>query len=76
MHVAAPSRQCAIELAWLWLRRQPGNALACWYRTRVGTTTGRLRRIVLVALARKLIVALRRYLQSGIVPEGALLKAA
>jgi transposase len=72
----ARARRCAIELAWLWLRHQPGSALACWYRTRVGTMTGRMRRITLVALARKLIVALWRYLQSGIVPEGAELKAA
>ena len=72
----ARARRCAIELAWLWLRHQPGSALACWYRTRVGTMTGRMRRIALVALARKLIVALWRYLQSGIVPEGAELKVA
>ena len=72
----ARARRCAIELAWLWLRHQPGSALACWYRTRVGTMTGRMRRIALVALARKLIVALWRYLQNGIVPEGAVLKAA
>lgn len=72
----ARARRCAIELAWLWLRHQPGSALACWYRTRVGTMTGRMRRIALVALARKLIVALWRYLQNGVVPEGAVLKAA
>jgi len=72
----ARARRCAIELAWLWLRHQPGSALACWYRARVGTMTGRMRRIALVALARKLIVALWRYLQKGIVPEGAALKAA
>src|SRR5262249_37513903 len=68
--------RCAIELAWLWLRHQPRSALAGWYRTRVGTMTGRMRRIALVALARKLIVALWRYLQTGTVPEGAVLKAA
>lgn len=72
----ARARRCAIELAWLWLRHQPDSALACWYRTRVGTMTGRMRRIALVALARKLIVALWRYLHTGIVPEGAALKAA
>jgi transposase len=71
----ARARRCAIELAWLWLRHQPGSALAGWYRTRVGTMTGRMRRIALVALARKLIVALWRYLQTGTVPEGAVLKA-
>jgi transposase len=72
----ARARRCAIELAWLWLRHQPGSALACWYRARVGTMTGRMRRIALVALARKLIVALWRYLQNGIVPEGAVIEAA
>jgi transposase len=56
----ARARRCAIELAWLWLRHQPGSALAG--RTRIGTMTGRMRRIALVALARKLIVALWRYL--------------
>jgi transposase len=71
----ARARRCAIELAWLWLRHQPGSALPGWYRTRVGTMTGRMRRIALVALARKLIVALWRYLQTGTVPEGAVLKA-
>ena len=72
----ARARRCAIECAWLWLRHQPDSALAKWYRTRVGTMTGRMRRIALVALARKLIVALWRYLQTGIVPEGAALKVA
>jgi len=71
----ARARRCAIELAWLWLRHQPGSALAGWYRTRIGTMTGRMRRIALVALARKLIVALWRYLQTGTLPEGAVLKA-
>jgi transposase len=71
-----PRARCmAIELAWLWLRHQPGSALAAWFRTRVGGAKGRLRRIMAVALARKLIVALWRYLVDGIVPEGAAFKA-
>jgi transposase len=69
------ARRTAIELAWLRLRHQPGSALAHWFRERVGTARGRMRRIMLVALARKLIVALWRYLSEGLVPAGAELKA-
>ena len=68
------ARRAAIELAWLWLRHQPGSALARWFHERVGTGTGRMRRIMLVAMARKLIVALWRYVTLGSVPEGAVLK--
>jgi transposase len=69
------ARRCAVELAWLWLRHQPGSSLARWFQARVGVTKGRLRRIILVALARKLICALWRYVSVGVVPEGAVLKA-
>jgi transposase len=69
------ARRTAIELAWLWLRHQPGSLLAQWFRHRVGTTRGWMRRIILVALARKLIIALWRYLSDGLVPDGAELKA-
>jgi transposase len=47
-------RTTGIELAWLWLRYQPDSDLSVWFRTRVGTTKGRIRRIAIVALARKL----------------------
>jgi transposase len=67
-------RTTGIELAWLWLRYQPDSDLSVWFRTRVGTTKGRIRRIAIVALARKLLVALWRYLETGVVPEGAVLK--
>ena len=69
------ARRTAIELAWLWLRHQPGSTLVRWFHERVGTARGRMRRIMLVALARKLIIALWRYLSDGLVPEGAQLKA-
>ena len=69
------ARRTAIELAWLWLRHQPGSGLARWFHERVGTTKGRIRRIILVALARKLMVALWRYVTQGLVPDGAVLKA-
>jgi transposase len=67
------ARKLAIEIAWLWLRYQPGSELSCWFRQRVGDMKGRPRRIAIVALARKLMVALWRYLQTGLVPTGAVL---
>lgn len=69
-------RTAMVELAWLWLRYQPGSALAAWFRQRVKTQRGRIRRITIVALARKLLVALWRYLTDGLLPEGAVLKEA
>jgi transposase len=69
-------RKSMIELAWLWLRYQPDSALARWFAERVGTTQGRVRKITAVALARKLLVALWRYVTTGLLPEGARLKAA
>jgi transposase len=67
-------RALAIELAWSWLRRQPESALSEWYRRRYATGGARLRRIGIVALARKLLIALWRYLETGQVPTGAQLK--
>ena len=69
------ARSMMIELAWTWLRYQPGSALSIWFRERVGNLKGRPRRIAIVAMARKLLVALWRYLQTGLVPTGAVLKA-
>jgi transposase len=63
-----------IELAWLWVRYQPDSPLSTWFRERVGSQRGRVRRIAIVAVARKLLVALWRYLTDGIIPEGAVLK--
>jgi len=68
------ARKLAIELAWLWLRHQPGSDLSRWFRERVGNMKGRVRRIAIVALARKLMVALWRYLTTGVVPTGAVLR--
>ena len=68
-------RRAMIELAWFWVRHQPGSALSRWFVERVGTVRGRVRRIAIVALARKLLVALWRYVTQGVVPEGAVLKA-
>jgi transposase len=68
-------RSLAIELAWSWLRRQPQSALSQWYRRRFAAGGARMRRIGIVALARKLLIALWRYLETGVLPEGAVLKA-
>ena len=65
------ARTTAIELAWLWLRHQPDSELSRWFHERVGTAKGRIRKIAIVALARKLMVALWRYLETGLVPTGA-----
>ncbi|MGY4285940.1 transposase [Bradyrhizobium sp. LM2.7] len=65
------ARTSAIELAWLWLRHQPDSELSRWFHERVGTAKGRIRKIAIVALARKLMVALWRYLETGLVPTGA-----
>jgi transposase len=69
-------RHTMIELAWFWLRHQPASALSRWFQARVGAGKGRVRRIAIVALARKLLVALWRYVTQGVVPEGAAFKAA
>jgi transposase len=69
------ARKTLIQLAWLWLRYQPASGLAGWFRARVGALAGRTRRIAIVAMARKLLVALWRYVETGLVPEGMELKA-
>ena len=63
------------QLAWLWLRNQPDSALSLWYRNKVRDGRGRIKRIAVVALARKLLVALWRFVTQGVVPAGAALKA-
>jgi transposase len=67
-------RGAAIEFAWGWLRFQPGSALSQWYQRRFGHGSTRLRKLGIVALARKLLIALWRFLETGVIPEGALLK--
>jgi len=68
-------RRILVELAWSWVRWQPDSELTRWYRTRFGTGGGRLRRIGIVALARRLLIALWRYSEQGIVPAGAVRRA-
>ena len=71
----AKARTTMIELAWLWLRNQPDSSLSVWFRERVGERKGRIKRIAIVAMARKLLIALWRYLETGLMPEGAALKS-
>jgi transposase len=68
-------RKTMIQLAWMWLQHQPGSDLSRWFHQRVGDRRGKIRRITIVAVARKLLVALWRYVTQGLVPTGAELKA-
>jgi transposase len=70
------ARWMTTELAWSWVRDQPESALSCWFRERFGGGGKRLRRIGIVAVARKLLIALWRFLETGLLPEGAALKEA
>ena len=67
-------RVMAIEIAWGWLRFQPQSRLSLWFRERYGPGSRRSRRVGIVALARKLLIALWRYLDYGVIPDGAVLK--
>lgn len=67
-------RAIAIEIAWGWLRHQPDSALSLWYAERFARGGPRARKVGIVALARKLLVALWRYVETDVVPEGAKMK--
>jgi len=69
-------RRLLMQLAWRWLRFQPDSALSRWFVERTAGAKGRLRKIMIVALARKLLVALWRYVETGELPPGARLVAA
>ncbi len=68
------ARVAMVEAAWLWLRHQPDSALSLWFHERTQGQKGRIRRVMIVALARKLAIALWRYLETGLIPEGAIVK--
>jgi transposase len=68
-------RGMAIEIAWSWLRNQPDSALSQWYQHRFEEGGSRIRRIGIVALARRLLIELWKYLETGAIPEGACLKS-
>ena len=71
-----PVRWMTTELAWSWVRYHPESALSCWLKERFGGGGKRLRRMGIVAVARKLLIALWRFLETGALPEGAVLKEA
>ena len=60
-----------IQMAWRWLRFQPDSALSQWFERRTAGARGRMRRVMIVALARKLLIALWRFWETGLVPTGA-----
>ena len=68
-------RTTMLQLAWLWLRHQPQSALTLWFHERVKRNSGRLRKTTIVALARKLLVALWKYATAGVVIDGAVTRA-
>ncbi len=68
-------RSIMVELAWLWQRYQPSSLQVRWFRERSGPTGKRLRKVMIVALARKLLIALWRYTMNGVLPDGAVLKS-
>ena len=68
------ARVAMIEAAWLWVRHQPDSALTQWFHHRTQGQKGRIRRVMIVALARKLAIAFWRYLETGLIPEGAVVK--
>lgn len=72
----AEVRRVAIQLAWGWVRWQPDSQLTHWFARRFAAAGGRARRIGIVAVARKLVIALWRFVEHGVVPEGARLKPA
>ena len=71
-----PARTLLVELAWCWLRYQPGSGLAEWYRRTYGEHSSRVRKVGIVALARKLAIALWRFVEHGVVPAGAVMSPA
>jgi transposase len=68
-------RGMSVEIAWGWLRFQPQSHLSLWYERRFGHGSKRMRKIGIIALARKLLIELWRFLETGVLPEGAELKA-
>jgi len=69
-------RTTLIQLAWLWLRHQPKSALALWFHERVSRNGGRMKKVIIVASARKLLAALWKYVTAGVVIEGAVMNVA
>lgn len=70
------ARTLGVELAWCWLKYQPDSALSRWYHQYTKEQTGTPRKVAIIALARKLIIALWRYVETGLIPTGAVMKPA
>ena len=64
-----------VQLSWLWLRHQPTSELSLWFKERVQRNDGRGKKTAIIALARKLLIALWKFVNNGVVIEGALMKA-
>ena len=67
-------RHMAVQVAWAWLRHQPDSALSRWYNRKYGAGSSSQRKTGIVALARRLLIELWRYLETGAIPEGATLR--
>jgi transposase len=67
-------RSMAIEIAWIWIRYQPGSKLSRWFKERYAQGGKRMRRIGIVAVARRLLIDLWRFLEHGVIPEGAIVE--
>ena len=63
-----------VEMAWLWLRHQPASALSRWFQERVAKNGGRFKKVMITALARKLVVALWKYVRAGVIIDGAIIR--
>jgi transposase len=70
---SGPVRATKIQIAWLWIKHQPKSEITRWFVQRTAAQSGRIKRIMIVAVARKLAIALWRYLEQGLVPQGAAL---
>jgi transposase len=70
------ARRILIEVAWLWQKYQPASPLSNWYLQKTTGQSSRIRRIMLIALARKLAISLWRYVETGLVPEGVVMARA
>lgn len=69
-------RTTLIQMSWLWLQHQPKFALTQWFKEHVQSNGGRMKKSTIVALARKLLIALWKYATSGVVIEGVVMKSA
>jgi transposase len=69
-------RATMVQLAWMWLRHQPGSALSKWFQSRAQNGSPKLRKVMIIALARKLLIALWKFVTTGVIPEGAVMTTA